>query len=912
MNMLHKDMPALDSDVLVINKDVLELFKDIDAIRVKSIPSSESDGFRASEQKFKPQDHLPSLLEGGPEVEPVSGNETLEMLRKVIKEEVQELVGYMPQDDEPLMASGLDSRSAMELRGMLNRTLDTKLPATLLYDCQTVDAIAELVIRLDQEKPRTGEKAKKEKIDIEKLELSQNPTPTVKTLRGSVHRPLFLAAPGVANGQSAYFSFMAHLAYCDQPIYTLEKDNAYTIKDLAALHVEDMIKIQPFGPYLIGGHSYGGVVAIEVAIQLEQMGREVGAVFAFDAPHPCQIRQADADSMGDDRDAIELMEMILEAIDFGHERSGWPSMKIMEKYAYFAPIYRVMRDQNFTVAQVREQVLAIANAIKTGDQPSDIRHHEFSGKLNRGTVYYFRARERGAVTYVEDQDDSLFAHGVGYKKVINRLAVIDVPGDHFSMLRQNGFDMDIIQSTMQQVLSKFGWNELKEHKRKPFKLSAEDTKEMDEYLSKMGIRKDDISDSLKRDMPWAFGGKGSLPFGEVSDDDSTTIDNVFDVVLDNNPEPLLPLEVDVQPVNDVRVEDSIPIYFFHDITGLVTLAKNVAAHLDVPCFGVALPPISKLGTIESLEHLVEIYVEAIKRTHPHGPYIFAGFGFGCHLAYEAACQLGEQRVAGLVLFDGQITLPEFQQDAIWCALYSVVAPHKTVEEFVGEMQSHEGFDDQLDYLGEYCPDAEDRTEWEAMINNVLLQAHFCALAADQYDPSELYNGPSFMLSREGSETADTAEINARSYMIKLVAMSHFGFDGSNSMKTAEAMKACMGRGLEAWEDMALHESECRLFESRTLLRRVSEPEMEEPEQPYVDQWVTRQTLPEEERDKPMSSMRLREVPHRPERSEETKKLLKKVEGLIAEMKSERGSRGGSRSGSRAGSASPGSASSSFS
>ena len=53
MNMLHKDMPALDSDVLVINKDVLELFKDIDAIRVKSIPSSESDGFRASEQKFK-------------------------------------------------------------------------------------------------------------------------------------------------------------------------------------------------------------------------------------------------------------------------------------------------------------------------------------------------------------------------------------------------------------------------------------------------------------------------------------------------------------------------------------------------------------------------------------------------------------------------------------------------------------------------------------------------------------------------------------------------------------------------------------------------------------------------------------------------------------------------------------------
>merc|ERR1739847_243932 len=79
---------------------------------------------------------------------------------------------------------------------------------------------------------------------------------------------------------------------------------------LAARHVEDILKIQPFGPYLIGGHSYGGVVAIETAIQ---------------------------HSMADDRDAIELMEMILEAIDFGLERGGWPDMNIMEKYAYFAP-----------------------------------------------------------------------------------------------------------------------------------------------------------------------------------------------------------------------------------------------------------------------------------------------------------------------------------------------------------------------------------------------------------------------------------------------------------------------------------------------------------------------------------------------------------------------------------------------
>ena len=46
-------------------------------------------------------------------------------------------------------------------------------------------------------------------------------------------RPLFLAAPGVANAQSAYFSFSRYLAWSTQPIYVLEKDDALNIEQLA-------------------------------------------------------------------------------------------------------------------------------------------------------------------------------------------------------------------------------------------------------------------------------------------------------------------------------------------------------------------------------------------------------------------------------------------------------------------------------------------------------------------------------------------------------------------------------------------------------------------------------------------------------------------------------------------------------
>ena len=94
----------------------------------------------------------------------------------------------------------------------------------------------------------------------------------------ATQRPLFLAAPGVANAQSAYFSFSQFLQWSDQPIYVLDKDNALNIAQLARQNASDIVKVQPEGPYLLGGHSYGGAVAMEVAMVLESWGHEIGAV----------------------------------------------------------------------------------------------------------------------------------------------------------------------------------------------------------------------------------------------------------------------------------------------------------------------------------------------------------------------------------------------------------------------------------------------------------------------------------------------------------------------------------------------------------------------------------------------------------------------------------------------------------
>jgi thioesterase domain-containing protein len=64
----------------------------------------------------------------------------------------------------------------------------------------------------------------------------------------------------------------------DQPIYVLEKDNDLNVYDLARQNARDILKVQPDGPYLLGGHSYGGTVAMEIAAVLESWGHDVGLV----------------------------------------------------------------------------------------------------------------------------------------------------------------------------------------------------------------------------------------------------------------------------------------------------------------------------------------------------------------------------------------------------------------------------------------------------------------------------------------------------------------------------------------------------------------------------------------------------------------------------------------------------------
>lgn len=92
-----------------------------------------------------------------------------------------------------------------------------------------------------------------------------------------------------ANGAVVRFYDLARYLGSDQPFYGLqargldEKNPCDTqAETMASRYIKEIRRVQPEGPYLLGGYSMGGAVAFEMAQQLTAQGQERAVVVLFD------------------------------------------------------------------------------------------------------------------------------------------------------------------------------------------------------------------------------------------------------------------------------------------------------------------------------------------------------------------------------------------------------------------------------------------------------------------------------------------------------------------------------------------------------------------------------------------------------------------------------------------------------
>jgi len=111
--------------------------------------------------------------------------------------------------------------------------------------------------------------------------------PSVK-VQSAACKPPFFCITGVLCDAPADVRCLARFLRPDQPLYRLGNgQHSYArVEAWAAGHVDEVRTIQPRGPYILGGICSGGVVAFEVAQQLQAQGQQVALLAMVNPPPP--------------------------------------------------------------------------------------------------------------------------------------------------------------------------------------------------------------------------------------------------------------------------------------------------------------------------------------------------------------------------------------------------------------------------------------------------------------------------------------------------------------------------------------------------------------------------------------------------------------------------------------------------
>jgi aspartate racemase len=101
-------------------------------------------------------------------------------------------------------------------------------------------------------------------------------------------RPPFFCVHGLGGAVLRFQELARHMAP-DQPFYGIQPQGINgempvlsSVEQMAARYIGEMRKFQPEGPYYIGGYSFGGLVAFEMARQLQGDGQEIGLLALLD------------------------------------------------------------------------------------------------------------------------------------------------------------------------------------------------------------------------------------------------------------------------------------------------------------------------------------------------------------------------------------------------------------------------------------------------------------------------------------------------------------------------------------------------------------------------------------------------------------------------------------------------------
>lgn len=291
---------------------------------------------------------------------------------------------------------GGDSLSAISLVCKMEEQIGELLPLSVLMEASSIAGLSKLLAE------KTGP-------------LPYRPLATIR--KAGPRPPLFLVH-GIGGEVLELHNLARHLGP-DQPFYALQAplgtqsvEENKSIEEVATEYLEAIREVQPDGPYFLGGYSWGGIVAFEIAQQLSAQNQGVGLLALLDTEFVNSGTTSHIlDELGEmltDKEHLLLNRDLVSAID--------PEGRFRDELERLA---LALSAENITEELGKIYMHSYARGFIARTKAA-CRYHP---KTFAGKVTLFRA------------EDSQLQYGWGHLTTMP-LEVYETPGDHWGLLRE--------------------------------------------------------------------------------------------------------------------------------------------------------------------------------------------------------------------------------------------------------------------------------------------------------------------------------------------------------------------------------------------------------------------------------------------------------------------------------------------
>jgi thioesterase domain-containing protein/acyl carrier protein len=305
---------------------------------------------------------------------------------------------------------GGHSLVGVRLLAKIKKIYQVNLELAVLFEARTVRQLADVIRKLKQ--PTSGEY-------------------TLVPIQPNGSRIPFFCVHGVGGGVLNYQA-IAKVLGPDQPFYafrslllTWEDIRETSIEELASTYIKEMRSFFPQGPYLIGGGSFGGIVAFEMAQQLYAQGAEPALLVLFDTSAPGSVQR------------VGTTEKL---------RGFWQRLRDQGVPYLVRKVALKGDDWRQRLVKRSRDVASYCHRLAGSDLPVRLRYHQVQEAHSRtmarykiqrypGKITLMRAVERGylGMELLGTREDPILGWGA---LAGGGLEIHDVPGEHGNVLNE--------------------------------------------------------------------------------------------------------------------------------------------------------------------------------------------------------------------------------------------------------------------------------------------------------------------------------------------------------------------------------------------------------------------------------------------------------------------------------------------